>query len=463
MKSGWSLAAVVTIMCLALVGGSHAQESEVWKEAELVRLTISPSAAPRPELMYYLLPRFTELKRGSAYPFYARLTKERNDSAKEHYYKAGDLLERPLNEAAGKEISEYVRSVESVTDQIRFASTRTHCEWEYPLGEVDTFSIMLPDVNEIRMFYRIVAIKARHEIATRQFDQAVDTLLTGFAMARHIDDGPFLVHDFVAVDCAKIMLEQLRELISSTDSPNMYWALTSLRQPLIDIRPSILFERELLELTVPEVTKLDSIKSEEDWTRLARRLIRIDFEARQVDTSVPFDEQARMEQLRQSETSARRYLLREGIHNQIQLDAMSTPEVLVRWMVIPYLRDRDALFKWCYVQPWQIPKSLREKKESRPDESLFASIFLHWPIEESVMAPVGVEQQIAGLRIVEAIRMYLAEHNRLPANLAEIKQVPIPDDPATGTPFEFRFADGEITLRSSLTYRAGVNYRITVR
>ena len=48
-----------------------------------------------------------------------------------------------------------------------------------------------------------------------------------------------------------------------------------------------------------------------------------------------------------------------------------------------------------------------------------------------------LEQQIALLRHVEALRIYAAEHDgKLPAQLADII-VPLPSDPVTGKPFTY--------------------------
>lgn len=49
-------------------------------------------------------------------------------------------------------------------------------------------------------------------------------------------------------------------------------------------------------------------------------------------------------------------------------------------------------------------------------------------------AQARLDQRIALLRYVEAIRLYAAEHGKLPEKLSEFS-VPLPDDPMTGRPF----------------------------
>jgi hypothetical protein len=54
-------------------------------------------------------------------------------------------------------------------------------------------------------------------------------------------------------------------------------------------------------------------------------------------------------------------------------------------------------------------------------------------------AQVRLERDVASLRVVEALRMYAADHDgKLPKTLDEITAVPIPPNPATGNSFEYR-------------------------
>ena len=57
------------------------------------------------------------------------------------------------------------------------------------------------------------------------------------------------------------------------------------------------------------------------------------------------------------------------------------------------------------------------------------------------------------LRIVEAIRM----HGRLPKNLAEITEVPIPSDPGTGEPFSYRLK-GDTAILEAVVPRNKVEW-----
>jgi hypothetical protein len=79
------------------------------------------------------------------------------------------------------------------------------------------------------------------------------------------------------------------------------------------------------------------------------------------------------------------------------------------------------------------------KEPTRGPHGIFDNLL---PQVESLGQTRGVlEQQIAMLRHVEALRLYAAEHGgKVPASLGDIA-VPLPDDPFTGKPFVYE-ADG---------------------
>ena len=47
--------------------------------------------------------------------------------------------------------------------------------------------------------------------------------------------------------------------------PNLYWALTVLPRPLIDLRSGIEFEMELLEMQFPDLADLDRPRVAGEW------------------------------------------------------------------------------------------------------------------------------------------------------------------------------------------------------
>ena len=60
-------------------------------------------------------------------------------------------------------------------------------------------------------------------------------------------------------------------------------------------------------------------------------------------------------------------------------------------------------------------------------------------------ASARTDRKINALRTVEAIRLYAAAHGRLPERLDAL-EVPVPLDPVTGKPFEYRVEGGTARL-----------------
>ncbi|MGC8640079.1 MAG: hypothetical protein ACP5XB_09410 [Isosphaeraceae bacterium] len=71
------------------------------------------------------------------------------------------------------------------------------------------------------------------------------------------------------------------------------------------------------------------------------------------------------------------------------------------------------------------------------------------------------------LRVVEAIRLYAAAHEgKLPENLRQITEVPVPDDPATCKPLVYRREGDAAVLAlpdARFSGKPPASYRITIR
>ena len=78
------------------------------------------------------------------------------------------------------------------------------------------------------------------------------------------------------------------------------------------------------------------------------------------------------------------------------------------------------------------------------------------------------ERLLCLARIVEALRLYAASHDgRLPAQLGDISEAPVPLDPLTGRPFSYHLAGKmaviETPLPAELSPRQfGLRYEVTV-
>src|SRR5439155_11993243 len=112
--------------------------------------------------------------------------------------------------------------------QLELGARRRTAEWNYTLDAGDPIGILLPDAQNMRMFGVLLALQARVEIAEGDYAAAAHTLQTGFALSRHVAEGPFLINGLVAIFIASQLTDVLFDWVDRADAPNLYWALTVL-------------------------------------------------------------------------------------------------------------------------------------------------------------------------------------------------------------------------------------------
>jgi hypothetical protein len=116
---------------------------------------------------------------------------------------------------------------------------------------------------------------------------------------------------------------------------------------------------------------------------------------------------------------------------------------------------------------WQA-EAMADRIKAGRKPALFADALI--PATYGVRRAQGrLDQRVALLRHVEALRLYAAEHGGTPpASLSEVA-VPLPDDPFTGKPFRYEVKGSTAHLRGSppsgeekaAVYN--VHYEITLR
>ena len=120
-----------------------------------------------------------------------------------------------------------------------------------------------------------------------------------------------------------------------------------------------------------------------------------------------------------------------------------------------YTLIRDEMFKWMNLPHPVAMKGLTESDDAikKAKSEWYLGPMLLPAVMKVKSAQTRIEQRIAYLRIIEAVRLFAHEHGgRLPATLDEIK-LPLPADPFTGKPFEYRVKDGVATLHGEPPYK----------
>jgi hypothetical protein len=244
-------------------------------------------------------------------------------------------------------------------------------------------------------------------------------------------------------------------------------------------------EREfrLIEMIVPEMTDLDQVRTEAEWSvrlehlraRLAHLVPMVILEEKHYENSTSAEIDARRKEvlgpdtatfLQQTLGHARDYLRSRGDLSKEQVERMPAPQAVVLFLVGTYQKTRDEWFKTGYLGYPEARPLFKSKPASPEDKAARLLTGLPPSVQSVHTAQTRLESRIAGLRVIEALRLYAAQHGgTLPEALDRVTEVPVPLDPGTGQPFGYR-RDGAVAVLSASPGDTTVwwpTYRITIR
>jgi hypothetical protein len=448
-----------TLLLLLSAGNLLPAQVEEEPPYRLVRLTVQPAKAPVPALMYRLLPELRDTSPGNAALLYYRafapewLTHQRPKVAKQLYeleLKPGQPPPRAFRWVLD---APYLREVDR-------AARRAYCDWEMTERvRKEGIGVLLPDIQGMREFGRLLALRARFQMHDGKLNQAHYTLQTGFALSRHVSDAPMIIQSLVGNAIGQVMLVEVEEWVQRPDAPNLYWALTNLPRPFIDLRKPL---------------------GTQEAARLARDCLR-NLEMAANGRGSPPEWQTKLGVVLYTARlypRARQSLIDRGKKPE-QVDRMPMAQVVLLEELYQYDRLFDEGEKLANLPYWEFRERMnaidQEIRQTRSEVlqfntgALMASLLLP-AIGKVVESSVRFDRQIDLLRCVEAIRLYAAAHaGQLPAKLDDIKEVPIPTDPMTGKPFKYQARGNQATLYAGPPpgeephQRNAIKYVITLR
>jgi hypothetical protein len=412
-----------------------------------INLRITPAKEPVPALRWKLLPELRDTTPGNAAMLYYRAFSpewwsqyRRDPQTAEAMNKAMTMPLAELRDFAKREPIYWVRD-SAMLREVDRAARRQYCDWNLTERvRDDGLGLQIPDIQSFRGFAQMLAVRARLELADGEFDKAAATIQTGLSLGRHVSEGPTLIQSLVGIAIAAVALNQVEEWIRTPDSPNLYWALTNLPQPMIDMRKPLQGERMNIDNLLPgfrealatrSAVPLHSIEQSNLQNKLA--LLR----------HGPVLSAFTLFHVMKMYPAAKEYLFSQGWTAE-QVADLPTFQAVMLHEVANYDRVYDEVLKWSAL-PYPLAAAGMKKSDAlvavqaaahgSPGMSL-AAILL--PATGNVIGAANrIDRKIAALRCVEAIRLYAAKHGRLPASLADITEVPIPNDPTTGAAFQY--------------------------
>ncbi len=485
-RFSWAILVLTAWIVPAMTGQAPAQPAQKPGEPPKPKeLALSPAAAPVPALRYRLLPSSADLNPGDAAPIYLRIHGYEDTTMEGPWRQISEKSVRwlalPLDEFPTAEVRGFVNLWSGRLKQLEYGTRRKTCDWNYTLPEqrLDAINILLPDAQSMRQWGRVLALKARVEIAEGKFTEAIGTIETGLAFARHVGAGPFFINGLIGIAIATPMLDRCEELIAQRGAPNLYWALTALPRPLIALRDHIELERKLVENLIPELSEaaLTRPRNATEWSALLARMHEgivkwTIFNAQQGDTHAGLKEPAAggLPQFKAMLLPAgREYLKTARSLSDSQLAAMPDEQIVALYVGDRYRAIWDDHHKAGYLPAREAIAQVAAAEPRRAqDKNGPLVLFVQYlpAVGSAMMAELRLDRRVAALRVIEAIRIHAAANNRaLPEALKQISDVPVPDDPATGKPFDYHRDGSSASLSGP---RAGLpgplpTYRITIR
>jgi hypothetical protein len=420
-----------------------------------VRLKVAPMPAPKPALKYQLLPEVQELNPGNPAQNYLKCFAEQRN----FFYGKVSVADRarfqsiPLVELPAAQLRQYGGSALKQAD---WAARLDALDWQVlQRVQSDGVDVALPELGPLQILAAALQVRFRGQVAGHYYDDAVRSAKTMFALARHLGEHPTALGNLVGLWVAGLALDTLEEMVQQPGCPNLYWALTDLPCPLVDLRKGAQGERTLVATDLKPLR--EDPMTDDELEKVVSRLSGIMSFAREQAGQPPRSLRTALRALAEDPErvrDARRRLVQAGCSEGL---TAKLPPVQV--ILLDAKRDyevrRDERLKLLPLAPWQIDLA-GSKEPERNGDGLFADLLPR--VLKARRAQGRLEQRIALLRHVEALRLFAADHGgRLPEALADCA-VPLPDDPFTGKPFAYKGEGATAHLRGG-----DVHYEVTIQ
>jgi hypothetical protein len=365
---------------------------------------------------------------------------------------------RPLKEMDHAKLRDAAAKFDEIIDQfVARGVVRDECDWGRNIEELrglDIISLLLPEVQETRSLSRALMLRTRAALADGDFDRAVAQLRMNYRLAEHVASEPIIICGLVGAAEASAGNHEMVELIATKDSPNMYWALAELPRAFINMRPATRFELTWGMKIFPVLLNPETQEhSPEQWASLlATSLVDLQATATNGPKTNKFVMQAGTTALALATYSdAKQRLIAAGIAPD-RVEQMPVGQVIAIDASREYQRVAQEIEKNLYLPYGRAEDNFHKsekilfagKQFQRGYGGVVASLLL--PALTSVyQAQVRVDRELNALQVIEAIRLHAAETGKLPARLDDIKIAYLPDNPATGKPYDYRL-DGDTAI-----------------
>ena len=236
-------------------------------------------------------------------------------------------------------------------------------------------------------------------------------------------------------------------------------------RPFLDPELAVAEESTMLDRMMPWAAKLDGppMSDAEAQAAMADMRERLDEMTKEFGLVPPteLDKVGQAFFLVQGRGEARRGLLARGKWTAEQLDAMPPFQVLGLYAYLEYREYQEEMVKWVHAPNGLHHPGFQKASEKyaqavgRLDRLFFRGVLGRlYSLGDSIGASyrkvygsaARTDRRFAALEYVEALRMYAAQNGKWPDAAADVTEVPLPSDPATGKPFEYQVRENKAVV-----------------
>lgn len=472
-----------------------------------MEMTLYPKAEPRPALKYRLIPDDFDMLEGNAAVQYLkamgfleqtsahtqllRIDEEAGARALREGVTSNDVPPRVWQKETPEtlpleEVKEFLQLTSFQTYWLAEAAKRRHLDLDRNIRGLDNvLSYGLPDIQSMRELARLQSLRCKVAIADDRVEDAIDILGQQYALVRHLGQDEFIVSCLVGIACGAVAWNDALYLVQHEDAPNLYWALASMPRPIVDMQHSLAVERQFLFLQLKSLQEVDETpRPPEYWRGFVDRLVSElgDHMSSELagfcktlslpwtDTDPEDSRSALVAFIAVAYPSAKRFLIEECGLDREQVDAYPTAQAVFLAIVRYAKESRDGYFKWQHLPYWQAVAATRgfdfnacvPVPMERAGWIAAPAVMFLQATRAARTALAKLDQQLALLQAVEAIRMYGASHDgNLPPSLDDLP-VPVPMEPFTGKALAYR-CHGDYAVLSGHEMPGKLQYRLILR
>lgn len=466
-----TIAAAIFVAQLSTAWGQAAPATPSAEDVlPVTKLVISPAAEPDPPLKYTLIPAYGDLQPGNAATSYYRaITLMPKDESKLFNEPQQEWLDLPLDKLPRDEARAWLSHYRVVLEEVRVGTLRESCDWNHRTREMqglDPVGFLLPELQELRTLARVLRIKARLEIVEGRFAEAIVTITQGYRLAEDAGSSPLLISALVGIVIAQNMDECVKDWIEE-GGPNLYWALASLPNPLINIRVALQQEMNLPFQMFPFLKDPEHADhTPEQWKKILAEFAQylsdlslVTSAGRQGDINAHLLAQSMGTGIILAGYSAAKEQLIASGMDAATVEAMPVGQVVAIQTARTCRKTYQETMKWTLLPYWQITESMDASMADLQAKGFIGQSggmqrgipiapLLLPAVSTATFAPVRLQRDLATLQTIEALRMSVARSGgQWPQTLDELSFAPAPIDPVTGQSFTYtKLENGNVEL-----------------